>query len=319
MYAYEVCGLTKVYKGNIVANNNLNFSIRCGEIFGLLGPNGAGKTTLVRQLAGLLRPSSGQISLFGEVLTGNAIHRIPWYVSYIPQRLGAVADLTAHEALCVTGTMRGMDRQEAFHQAADLIDGFRLGYLGKRRIGQMSGGEQRLIALCMGLMANRPIMILDEPTNDLDPSYRKQVWDKLKEINQTHNTTIILVTHNVLEAEKVLQRVGIMSGGEIQAIGTVGALKSRIDQRVRIEVRLQAETDRHLHPALLEPPQGIEAKWLSGREVILLAPCDSIQQVVDWVMSALGITYLEDVKIVTPTLEDVYLRLGGVEKLETEI
>ena len=319
MYAYEVCGLTKVYKGNIVANNNLNFSIRCGEIFGLLGPNGAGKTTLVRQLAGLLRPSSGQISLFGEVLTGNAIHRIPWYVSYIPQRLGAVADLTAHEALCVTGIMRGMDRQEAFHQAADLIDEFRLGYLGKRRIGQMSGGEQRLIALCMGLMANRPIMILDEPTNDLDPSYRKQVWDKLKEINQTHNTTIILVTHNVLEAEKVLQRVGIMSGGEIQAIGTVGALKSRIDQRVRIEVRLQAETDRHLHPALLEPPQGIEAKWLSGREVILLAPRDSIQQVVDWVMSALGITYLEDVKIVTPTLEDVYLRLGGVEKLETEI
>jgi ABC-type multidrug transport system ATPase subunit len=314
--AYEVRGLTKVYQDNIVANNNLSFDIQCGEFFGLLGPNGAGKTTLVRQLMGLSEPSSGQIKLFGELLTGSTIDRIPWYVSYIPQRLGAVADLTADEALRVTGTLRGMDYNRAVKQAAELIDEFQLGYLGKRRIGQMSGGEQRLVALCMGLMASRPIMILDEPTNDLDPSYRKQVWEKLKEINQTRNTTIILVTHNVLEAEKVLQRVGIINKGEIQAMGTVGALKAQIDQRVRIDVRLKAESRDYVSLAFLRDLKDIEARTLSSQEVLLLVPRSAIQQVVDQVISNVGLMYVEDLKIVTPTLEDVYLQLGGGEKLE---
>ncbi|NLC15431.1 MAG: ABC transporter ATP-binding protein [Firmicutes bacterium] len=316
MLAYEVYGLTKVYKGEVVANDNLTFDIRCGEIFGLLGPNGAGKTTLVRQLMGLSRPTSGQIKLFGELLTEHAIHRIPWYVSYIPQRLGAVSDLTAHEALRITGTLRGMDYGEASKQARSLIDEFRLAYLGRRRIGQMSGGEQRLVALCMGLMASRPVMILDEPTNDLDPSYRKQVWDKLREINQVHRTTIILVTHNVLEAEKVLQRVGIINEGRIQAMGTVGSLKARIDQRVRIDVRLKRGAGAYVSLGFLESMDGVEARALSDGDLVLLVPMASIQQVIDRVISNVGLTHLEDLRIVTPTVEDVYLQLGGGKRLD---
>ena len=91
-----------------------------------------------------------------------------------------------------------MARHDAVEQVETLIEEFQLGYLGTRPIGRMSGGEQRLIALCMGLMAMRPVMILDEPTNDLDPAYRKKVWEKLMEVNNLHKTTIILVTHNVI-------------------------------------------------------------------------------------------------------------------------
>ena len=178
----------------------------------------------------------------------------------------------------------------------------------------MSGGEQRLVALCMGLMASRPIMILDEPTNDLDPSYRKQVWEKLKEINQTRNTTIILVTHNVLEAEKVLQRVGIINKGEIQAMGTVGALKAQIDQRVRIDVRLKAESRDYVSLAFLRDLKDIEARTLSSQEVLLLVPRSAIQQVVDQVISNVGLMYVEDLRC-NPDFGRCLPQLGG-EKLK---
>jgi len=319
MLAYRVRDLTKVYKdGQVVANDRLSFDIEAGEIFGLLGPNGAGKTTLVRQMMGLVKPSSGLIELFGIPLAGGNIDMIPWYVSYTPQRLGAVADLTAYEGLCVTGRLRGMDREDAAKQAAGLVDEFRLGYLGKRPIGKMSGGEQRLVAMGMALMASRPVMILDEPTNDLDPSYRKQVWEKLKEINHARKTTIILVTHNVVEAEKVLQRVGIINQGKIQALGTVGSLKARIDQRVRVDVRLKSGSEGYADLAFLRDLGDVEARFLSDREVLLLVPRPQVQQVTDKVISAVDMSYLDDLRIITPTLEDVYLQLGGGERLEHE-
>ncbi len=319
MLAYKVRNLTKVYdNGKVVANDGLSFDIEQGEIFGLLGPNGAGKTTLVRQMMGLVKPTAGHIEIFSIRLTPRNLDRIPWYVSYTPQRLGAVADLTAYEGLCVTGHLRGMARQDSVEQAEYLIEEFQLGYLGNRPIGKMSGGEQRLIVLCMGLMASRPIMILDEPTNDLDPAYRKKVWEKLMEVNHLHKTTIILVTHNVMEAEKVLSRVGIINKGKIQALGTVGSLKAQIDQRVRIDVRFRPDADKRVEPAFYSSFEEVECRLISDHEALLLVPRHQVQQVIDKVISDVPMMQLDDLRIISPTLEDVYLQLGGGERLERE-
>lgn len=305
--------------GKVIANHDLSFDIDRGEIFGLLGPNGAGKTTLVRQMMGLVKPTSGTIELCGIPLSGRGIEMIPWHVSYTPQRLGAVADLTAREGLSVTGRLRGMGRQDATKQAEGLIDEFGLGYLGKRPIGKMSGGEQRLVAVSMALMAFRPVMILDEPTNDLDPSYRKQVWEKLQALNHARKTTIILVTHNVVEAEKVLQRVGIINEGKIQVIGTLGSLKARIDRRIRINVRLKHDafgSDGSGKLESLSQFDGVEKRFTSAREVLILVPQTKIQEVTDRVIASLDMSLLDDLRIVTPTLEDVYLELGGGARVD---
>lgn len=322
---YRIRNLTKIYKtdrmGKVIANDDLSFDIARGEIFGLLGPNGAGKTTLVRQMMGLIKPTSGTIQLSGIPLSGRGIEIIPWHVSYTPQKLGAVADLTAYEGLSVTGRLRGMDPRDAAKQAEELIDEFGLGYLGKRPIGKMSGGEERLVALSMALMAFRPVMILDEPTNDLDPSYRKQVWEKLQALNRMHETTIILVTHNVVEAEKVLERVGIINEGKIRVIGTVGSLKSQIDRRIRINVRLKHDLFGSGEPdklGFLSQFDGLETRFVSARELLILVPQMKIQGVTDKIIADLDMNSLDDLRIVTPTLEDVYLELGGGVRLDDD-
>src|SRR5690606_38950341 len=102
-------------------------------------------------------------------------------------------------------------------------------------------GQQRLVTLALALIGDRPVLILDEPTNELDPQHRRLVWDLLLERNRTLGTTVILVTHNVLEAERVIQRVGIINHGRIMALGRVGELKARVDQRVRLELRFVEE------------------------------------------------------------------------------
>ncbi len=315
MNVYEVENLTKVYrKGNVTANSDLSFAIRPGDVFGLLGPNGAGKTTLVKQLLGLLAPTSGSIKLMGTEITQNA-DVVPYYVSCMAQRPTALADLTVREALEVTGRLRMLSRQESRQQAGELIDEFDLGPMSERVILRLSQGQQRLLSLALALVANLPVMILDEPTNDLDPRHRRRLWDKLASMNQTHGTTIILVTHNVIEAERVLHRVGIINHGRIMAMGSVPELKRLVDKRVRLEIALREE-----HESLLDTlaalVRGETVRAGEGR-LVLLTPRDLADEDIAAVLDTIGIDRLDDFRILSPTLEDVYLQLGGGDRLVT--
>lgn len=324
MYAYETTDLVKRYAGDVVANDGISVQIREGEIFGLLGPNGAGKTTLLRQLMGLLAPTSGSVRLFGEEVTQRGgSERVTQLVSYATQRGGALADLNPHEALTITGHLRGMDRAAAGRQAAELVEEFGLGHLRKRPMGKLSGGEQRLVGFCMAWMAQRRVVIFDEPTNDLDPTHRRQVWDKIMAVNRQLGTTVILVTHNVVEAEKVLERVGIINQGKVMALGTVGELKSRVDQRVRVEFRMR---DADAEPAALlagvgvgvgadAAAEGMELRSLGRGLWMALVDRGAVRGVLDGLTDGQGMESLDDFRIILPTLEDVYLQLGGGGKL----
>jgi len=320
MYAYETENLVKRYANGVLANDSINLTIAAGEIFGLLGPNGAGKTTLLRQLMCLLSPTSGAIRLFGEDVTRRGGgERVTSLVSYATQRAGALADLSAPEALRITGHLRGMDRAAAARQAADLISEFELERLGSRPLGKMSGGEQRLVGFCAALMADRPVLIFDEPTNDLDPVHRKQVWDKLMQLNRERGTTVILVTHNVVEAEKVLERVGIINHGQVVALGTVGELKGRVDQRVRLEFRLRndgnGEDEADPTKLLADIAGSAEVRPMGRGLWMTLVDRSLVQRVLDGLTGGQGLEALDDFRIILPTLEDVYLQLGGGERL----
>lgn len=308
---YRIESLTKIYKGaEHKANDALTLNIYEGEIFGLLGPNGAGKSTLVNQIAGLIRPTSGTIQLYGI----DAVKRpdiIPDYVAIQPQHSGVLNDLYPEESLFYTARLRSLSAAAAAKQANTLMEEFGLDPLRKKRIGQLSGGQRRLVSLAITFTGDRPVQIFDEPTNDLDPVVRRLVWDKLLHINR-QGVTIILMTYNVFEAERVIQRVGLINHGRLLALGTLGALKARIDQRVRLELLLKAQC----------PPCGEllaqlgEVHALSQQHWTLLCHRDMARSAIDQVLAQIGLDQIEDFRILTPSLEDVYLQLGGGTKLD---
>jgi ABC-2 type transport system ATP-binding protein len=307
---YQIENLTKIYKGSTKrANDQLTLTIQQTEIFGLLGPNGAGKSTLVNQIAGLIRPTFGSIHLFGrDVIKHPAL--IPHYIALQAQHSIALQALYPEEALYASAQLRGASSAEARRQTRALMEEFQLNHFGKTLIRKLSGGQQTLVNLTLTFIGNRPVQIFDEPTNNLDPVVRRQVWDKLLALNR-QGTTIILVTHNVLEAERVIQRVGIINHGQLLASGTPGELKARVDQRVRLELILKENRAEYI--SLLETLG--EAHALTRQHWTVLCNRNTTQHTINQIIARIGLEQLEDFRILTPSLEDVYLQLGGGMKL----
>ncbi len=316
MNVYSVKNLVKRYeKTNVLANDNISFELKQGDIFGLLGPNGAGKTTFLRQLMGLLRPSSGEIYLYGKDVVANP-DIIPPVVSYMSQRPLALADLKVIEAMTITGHLRGMTRANARKQGLELIEEFGLEEISSRILGRLSGGQLRLISFCLALLNKLPVLILDEPTNDIDPAYRKKLWQKLQEINIQEGVSIILVTHNVTEAEKVLKSVGIINHGKVVAMGCVEELKEKIARDVRLEIifkpdSIDEETQEELFRIHIE---GM-VKKINPEHWMLHVPKEKAMNKVQAVVNQIGVENLHDFRILMPNLEDVYLELGGGKRL----
>jgi ABC-type multidrug transport system ATPase subunit len=300
--AYAISDLTKVYMpSGVCANRGISLSIDQGEIFGIFGPNGAGKTTLVRQLAGLLRPTSGKIALFGQDVVAEP-EIVPRFVAYYGQKVMALRAHRVREVILHSAVLRGMTVPDAKRQTAEIIEFFGLGGIADRIMQRLSGGQQRQTALLATLVGDRPLLILDEPTNELDPANRRKVWEYLGELNRKYGTTIILVTHNVLEAEQVVERVAIIDRGRAVAIGTPGELKSKVDRTVRVEVRLKPGADEGPLAGL---PGATRVREGSFR---VTATREQAQELLGMVLTRTTFADLDDFRLVTPSLEDVYLR-----------
>lgn len=313
MIIYQINNITKTYKhGKVVANKDISFNIEEGEIFGLLGPNGAGKTTLVKQMVGLLKPDSGNIKFY-DIEVSKDPQLLTYFIGHMTQRIGALGDLYAYEALEITGKLKGMTKKAAKKQAQELIDEFNIKDFKKRPLNKLSGGQNRLVNFCAAIIGNPRILILDEPTSDLDPVYRKQVWDKLLDLNRKEGLTIILVTHNIFEAEKVLERVGLINHGIIKAIGTIGELKSRISSRVRVEIKLNP-TENELSSDIVTSSQ-FSLINRGERQWAIYVSEERINEVVSFVTKNIGMHRLNDFRIMTSNLEDVYLQLSGGDHL----
>lgn len=300
MAVYDVVDLTKIYpRQTTPANDRLTLSVAEGEIFGLLGDNGAGKTTLIRQMANLLAPTSGTIRLFGQPL-GAAPLYVPGHIGYMPQDGLALNNLTVGETLYFTAHLRGLDRRDARAERDRLLDRLDLGTARDRLIVRLSGGQRRLAMLATTIAASPPVLLLDEPTNDLDPLHRRLVWDLVREINREQGLTIILVTHNVIEAERVIQRVGIMRGGRLIAVGRPGALKAGLNRQLRLEIVFAPGSP----PAL--PPGPAPREVVPGRWQLLIE-----REAAPAYLAALnGNESVEDFTLSTATLEDLFLALA---------
>lgn len=316
--AYEVRNLRKVYKKpEVVANDGIDFVVQPGQSFGLLGSNGAGKTTLVRQLVGLLKPTSGEIRLFGDPLLSGSRGdpRIGRTVAYLPQGSLALGELKVVEAITWTGILRGCGSSTAEAETRDLLETLQLGSLADRQVRKLSGGQRRLVQIGMTLVGRLPVLILDEPTADIDPGLRRRIWELLAE-RCRGGAALILVTHDVAEAEHVLDRVAIVDRGKVAAAGTPAELKSDLAHRTRIEIVVAEASDADVTEvgSLLGAHVKIEGRRASG-----WTPADDAIRTLEKVMASYGPGALEDVRLVTPTLEDVYLEVSGHALAEHEV
>jgi ABC-2 type transport system ATP-binding protein len=305
--AYEVRGLQKSYRGaSEPANRGIDLTIPVGEVFGLLGPNGAGKTTLVRQLVGLVRPDAGSLSLFGHDLVADwaVAARL---VAYLAQDEPALAELPVRRAVETTARLRGVRRSDAARQAVGLIDELGLGPVADAPLVRLSGGQRRLACVASALAADRQVLILDEPTTGLDPVARRGVWSALRRRCDERGTTVVLVTHNVIEAETVLDRVAVLDRGQVIACDTPGRLKTAVDESVRVD--LVWCRDPPLEDSTVEFLA--RSATIDGRRWSARLPREQAREVLDRLTRGAVFDALDDFTVATPSLEDVYLALGG--------
>lgn len=210
--------LIKDYKdaNGFRAVDGITFAIQQGECFGFLGPNGAGKTTVMRIISCFLPPTSGTVTVFGKDVTV-----VP---SEIKSRLGIMSqednldpDLTVMENLMMYSQYFDIEKKEGFQRARKLLAFAELRDKAGVKIDKLSGGMKRRLLLARSLVNNPEILLLDEPTTGLDPHSRRAVWEKLNQL-KIQNTTLLLTTHYMEEAEKLCDRVAIMNAGKIVTI-----------------------------------------------------------------------------------------------------
>ena len=301
--------LSRTHRGrrgtpDVLATAGVSLTIGQGEVFGLLGPNGAGKTTLVRQLVGVLRPDSGRVTLLGHdiVREPSAAARL---VAYLAQEEPALAELPVGLAIETTARLRGLPRAQARSVRDDLIEELALQDVARRPMTRLSGGQRRLAQFATALVGDRPLLVLDEPTTGLDPTARRSVWEALARRRTT--TTVVLVTHNVLEAETVLDRVAVLDRGRVIASDTPGRLKAMVSDEVRLD--LVWRTDPPTEDATVAMLQ--RRAVVNGRRWSVRLPQVDAREALGRLTSAPAFAALDDFTLATPSLEDVYLALGG--------
>jgi ABC-2 type transport system ATP-binding protein len=284
----EVENVTKEYRGGVRANDGVSLRVGAGEVFGLLGPNGAGKTTLVRQIVGITCPTSGSIRIGG---------------------VDVVADpLSPVDAISLVAELRGATRREARARADELITALSIEQWSKAFGWILSGGVARLVAFAMAAAVPGEVVILDEPTNDVDPLRRRLLWQQVRALADA-GSAVLLVTHNVLEAERAVDHLALMDGGKVVASGTPGSLKPGAAAGFRLELLFEPGASIGDLPPFVTDP------LVNGRRVLAEVHDGELEAAVAWARSARQSGRVEEFSIGPSTLEDVYVRLIEQEEV----
>lgn len=305
MAVLDVRDVTKRYRNGTLANDGISLAVEAGQVYGLLGPNGAGKTTLVRQVLGLLKPTSGAICVDGVDVIGD-----PGYarraIGALPQSQVNMQGLRLHEWVYGVARLRGLTEAEATVRTDTVINRLELEPFRDTTMAAASGGVRRLAGFCAAVVARPGILLLDEPTNDVDPARRQLLWQYIAELGRD-GTSILLVTHNLAEAERVLDRLAIIDHGRILREGTPAALRQLVTDRMKLHAPgLEGSA---LHPALLPDPAEASCYLLER---------SALPPVVAWLEDARAAGRVADYHIGPPSLDDVYAAVvkGDARELE---
>jgi len=233
--------------GDILAVDDLSFEVNTGEVLGFLGPNGAGKSTTMKMVTGFLRPSSGHISVAGFDVAANPIE-VQRRMGYLPEGAPCYGDMEVQDFLYFIASVRGRRRSAAAAAVSFAVEKLELGVVLNRRIGDLSKGFKRRVGLAQAVLHDPDILILDEPTDGLDPNQKHQVRQLIGDLSK--EKIIIISTHILEEVTAVCSRAIIIADGRLVADDTPEALrtKSRLHNALRLEVEGSADIADTLAP-----------------------------------------------------------------------
>ena len=289
-------GLTRRF-GQLTAVDRLDLQVPKNCVYGFLGPNGAGKTTTIRLLLGLIRPNAGEVHLFGEPLSRNRLGML--------RRVGALVEspslypnLTGRDNLELTRRLTGGDRT----QVEEVLDTVRLRDAADRRVRGYSNGMRQRLGLALALLNGPDLLILDEPTNGLDPSGIQEIRELLSCLPAEYGVTVFLSSHLLTEVEQVATHIGIIQEGRLRFQGTQEELHAEMEEQVVLGV------DQPERAKLLLEQAGWTAHGNGGQRVTVAANGRSDTAMINSHLVQEGVNVFH-LSLEQPTLEDIFMAL----------
>jgi len=297
----QVEGLTKNY-GDFPAVKGINFEVHAGEVFGLLGPNGAGKTTTVEILEGLRPRTGGRVSVLG-IDPGLQSKQIKDRIGVCLQFTNLPDKMKVREALELFASFHtrttGID---------ELLERLQLREKEEAFYSQLSGGQKQRLAFALALINDPQVLFLDEPTSGLDPQARLEIHELIEKL-RSQQRTILLTTHYIEEAEKLCDRVAIIDGGKIIAIGTPREIQAKTLGQSLVEIRCDSPIPEIELPQWNSSEKSQISEDRKSLTVVSTHPARTLVEIVKWIDQQ-NID-LADVHLKRPSLEDVFIELTG--------
>jgi len=307
--AAEVKGLVKVF-GDNRAVDGVDLAVPTGSIYGVLGPNGAGKSTVINMLATLMTPDAGSAKVFG--------HDVVEEPQVVRQLIGVTGQaatvdegLSATENLVIFARLLGFSRADAQKKATELLEDFGLTKAAKRPLSKFSGGMRRRLDLAASLIAQPPLIFLDEPTTGLDPRTRNQMWDTIRRL-VAKGSTILLTTQYLDEADQLADRIAVIDHGKVIAEGTPNELKAMAGVTT---LHLQLTDDKDATKAAQVIQTVLKVKAVSPEPLHVTAPMAEPDRVTDLLIALREQNIrLSEMSVQKPTLDEVFLAITGDKK-----
>jgi ABC-2 type transport system ATP-binding protein len=298
-------GLVKSY-GRVRAVDGIDLEVYPKEIYGLLGPNGSGKTTTLSMLSGILRPDSGEVRVAGVSVAHSAART---RLGLVPQEVALYPQMTAAENLSFFGRMQGMHGRVLRTRVREALEIVDLAGHADNRIERFSSGMRRRANIAVALVHSPDVLIMDEPTVGVDPQSRNAILDQVSALAAA-GTAVIFASHYMEEVQRLCSRIGIIDAGKILATGTVRELLARSCARSRIILSVAAETEEKLQSLVPSLP-GDAGIQKVGAEFHILASRPSEMLTPLLRMAEDSGVLVQGVRLIQPTLEDVFLELTG--------
>jgi ABC-2 type transport system ATP-binding protein len=305
----EVTNLTKKF-GDFTAVDNISFDVKKSEIFGLLGPNGAGKTTTIRMLSTLTRPTEGTAKI-GRYDVAKQDNKVRQLIGLVSEKMIMYDRLTAKENLKFFGKLYSLPKDTVNQRIDELLELVQLTKFKDTKVGTFSTGMRQRMNVVRALLNRPQVLFLDEPTLGLDPQSTVEIREFVKKINKENETTIILTTHMMNEADILCDRIGIIDHGKITALDTSKNLKKIVSGDDTTVLKLDVA---NVTPKLLKKIKEIDCVKSVAQEgethlkvhATGDTPLDDILKVLQ-----ANNTKINSIEHVQPTLEDVFLQITG--------
>ncbi|WP_259135373.1 ABC transporter ATP-binding protein [Methanosalsum natronophilum] len=294
----EVNDLQKFYE-DFSAVSSLTFNVYPGEIFGIIGPNGAGKSTTLKMLIGLIKPTSGTIKINGLGLSSNMVE-IKSILGFLPEDSTLYENMEVEEYLLFFSELYGLDKKDANERIFRLLTDLSLNPYSKK-IGDLSKGMKRKVAIARSLINEPDILVYDEPGSGLDPMTSNFITEYIGQL-KNEGKTIVFSAHNLYQMDKLCDRILIIKDGKQKALGSPGEIKK---QYSNTSYRLEFVLDNNKDAEIQLKQENIF--WRDDRYVLLTENIETVNSVTKKIITSGG--KILEMSTVEPTLEDIFLRI----------